>query len=127
MTEASHLGPVTEARFAIAFEHKAVVTKTAAASLIGIDEKTLDALSQSGVVRSIPKGKLRAYTERDLRAYLLEGRDVECRSTSQPRAASGSTTSSTKLVAFTDLLGKRLDAQRKRSSGSSGSTPRKAG
>lgn len=100
----SELGPTTERRFAAAFERAAVITKKAAAELIGLDEKTLDALSESGAVRWVPKGKLRAYTERDLRAYLTEGPDVECRSTSRQRAVS--TTSTSSIVAG-DFMARR--------------------
>ena len=71
------LGPTTERRFAEAFAERALITKAAAAALIGLDEKTLDALSDAQVVRAVRKGAHRAYTERDLRAYLLEGPDVE--------------------------------------------------
>jgi hypothetical protein len=72
------LGPVTEARFALAFATRAVVDKATAARLIGLDVKTLDALSDARVVRAVRKGVHRAYTERDLRLYLLEGPDIEC-------------------------------------------------
>ena len=63
----SDLGPVTERRFAEAFAAGAVITAKAAAELIGLDVKTLDALSEGQVIRSVPRGKRRAYTERDLR------------------------------------------------------------
>lgn len=75
---AMDLGPVTEARFADAFSTRAVVDKSTAARLIGLDVKTLDALSDRRIVRAVRKGAHRAYTERDLRLYLLEGPDVEC-------------------------------------------------
>lgn len=81
MSEAHRLdlGPVTEARFATAFATRAVVDKSEAATLIGVDPKTLEAMTEAKVVRSVPKGlKHRGYTERDLRAYLIEGPDIEC-------------------------------------------------
>lgn len=68
------LGPITEARFAAAFEVRAVVDRKVAADLLGLDVKTLDALP----IRTVPKGAHRGYTERDLRLYLLEGPAVEC-------------------------------------------------
>lgn len=73
-----YLGPATEARFADAFAHRSILSKAAAADLIGLDEKTLDHLSDAKVIRAVRKGAHRAYTERDLRTYLLEGPDVEC-------------------------------------------------
>lgn len=86
------LGPMTEARFAAAFAHSSILSKKAAAELIGLDEKTLDALSDAKVIRAVRKGAHRAYTERDLRTYLLEGPDVECATPQQrPRPAAGST------------------------------------
>lgn len=78
------LGPVTEARFAEAFGARAVVDKATAARLIGLDVKTLDALSDQHVIRAVRKGVHRAYTERDLRLYLLEGPDVECVADQKP-------------------------------------------
>jgi hypothetical protein len=123
----SDLGPITERRFAEAFATAAVITAKAAAELIGLDEKTLASLSDRQVIRWVQRGKLRAYTERDLRAYLIEGPDAPCQSTSRPRAASGSSISYIGVGGFTDLRASRPDAQRKRSNGSSGSKPRKAG
>lgn len=110
----SDLGPVTERRFAEAFAAGAVITAKAAAELIGLDVKTLDALSEGQVIRSVPRGKRRAYTERDLRAYLTEEHGASCPSTSPRKAASGSTTSSTRLVDFTALRASKLAARRKR-------------
>ena len=110
------LGPMTEKRFEAAFAETAVITRRAAAKLIGVDEKTLDGLSDDGVVRAVRRGAHRAYTERDLRAYLAEGPDVECRSTSPKRAASGSTISSSKVVAFTDRPARLRGVQRRPSS-----------
>lgn len=94
----SDLGPTTERRFADAFAACAVITRKAAAKLIGLDEKTLDTLSDEKVVRAVRKGSRRAYTERDLRAYLMEGPDVEC-APLQPRAKSAS---SGKVVNFSE-------------------------
>lgn len=79
------LGPVTAARFEAVFSTRAVVDKRTAADLIGLDVKTLDALSDAKVIRAVRKGAHRAYTERDLRLYLIEGPDVECAEPSNPR------------------------------------------
>jgi len=66
------LGPVTDARFAEAFRCAAVVSKKVAADLLGIDGKTVDALTEASLLRSIPRGaRHRGYTELDLRSYLL--------------------------------------------------------
>jgi hypothetical protein len=108
-----YLGAVTEARFAAVFASTALATALAAAKLIGVDEKTLSAMTDLGVVRSVPRGKLRAYTERDLRAYLIEGPAEPCRSTSQRRVASFSSTSSSRVVAITDLPDRRHDVPRR--------------
>lgn len=65
------LGPATEARFARAFADSAVITRQAAAALLGVDAGTLDSLTTAHVIRAVPRGRRRAYTERDLRDYLL--------------------------------------------------------
>ena len=88
--------------------------RATAARLIGVDEKTLAALSERRVIRFVPRGKLRGYTERDLRAYLTEEHEAPCPSTSPLRAASGNTTSSLKVGAFTARRGKLRDAPPKR-------------
>ncbi|MDB5405098.1 MAG: regulatory protein MerR [Rhodospirillales bacterium] len=76
------LGPTTEARFSAAFGTQAVVGKRVAAHLLGVDVKTVDALP----IRSVPKGaKHRGYTERDLRAYLIDGPDME-RAPTEPKS-----------------------------------------
>ncbi|MDB5445682.1 MAG: regulatory protein MerR [Phenylobacterium sp.] len=73
------LGPVTEARFAEAFAHAAVVGKSVAADLLGLDEKTVDTLTSAKILRSVPKGaKHRGYTERDLRAFLIDSPEIPC-------------------------------------------------
>lgn len=68
---AGYLGPITEARFAEAFATVALLNKREAARLIGVDAGTLDALTADGIIRAVPRGKRRAYTERDLRCFLL--------------------------------------------------------
>lgn len=107
-----YLGASTESRFAASFATAAIITKKAAAELIGLDEKTLDALTDAGVIRAVPRGaKLRAYTERDLRAYLLEGAAAECWPEKKPKRATGP--GSGRVVPFTSLPAGRVDAPRK--------------
>lgn len=99
----SELGPITEQRFAQAFAAGAVISRKEAADLIGLDAKTLDALSNQGVIRAVRKGAHRAYTERDLRRYLLEGPDIEC-AEPKPRP---SPARSGKVIPFSQRRGKR--------------------
>lgn len=84
------LGPVTESRFEEAFHDAAVVSRKLAARLLGIDEKTLIALTLANAVRSVPRGRShRGYTERDLRAYLTESSELPfATAESKPRAKS---------------------------------------
>jgi hypothetical protein len=70
------LGPITESRFREAFATTATLTSKAAAALIGLDVDTLGEMTDLGVIRAVRRGRLRSYTERDLRAYLLEGPDA---------------------------------------------------
>lgn len=118
------LGPVTEARFAETFSKGALATLKDAASLVGLDEKTLKAMTGAGIVQGTPRGRLIGYSEVALRAYLLsppapqplKEEKVTCQSTSRRKAASGTMTSSTKAVGFMDQRALRLAARRKRSS-----------
>lgn len=66
------LGHATEARLAAAFAHGLVITAKAAADLIDVDEKTLKSMTEAGLIRAVRRGSLPAYTELDIRAYLLE-------------------------------------------------------
>ena len=70
------LGPITEDRFRQAFAHSALVTAKEAARLVGLDVETLSRMADEGVIRAVRKGRLRSYTEHDLRAYLLAGPDA---------------------------------------------------
>lgn len=86
------LGPITEDRFRQAFSAAAMIPAKLAASLLGLDVDTLGEMTDAGLVRAIRKGRLRNYTEADLRAYLLEGPDAPerkraKRETSGPRAS----------------------------------------
>jgi hypothetical protein len=65
-----HLGPTTERRFSEAFAVGATVTRKVAARLLGMDVKTLDAMRERRLIRAVWRGKVPAYTERDLRSYL---------------------------------------------------------
>jgi len=115
------LGPVTEARFAAAFADGATVTAKAAADLLGLDVKTLGALTDALTIRAVRRGKLRAYTEHDLRAYLLDGpgigaadREKPWASGSRSKAGSGITNSGLRVVAFTDRPASKRAARPKR-------------
>lgn len=70
---ADTLGPVTEQRFLKAFAETALVSGKVAAKLVGLDPDTLSVMADQGVIRAVRKGRLRSYTEHDLRNYLLRG------------------------------------------------------
>ena len=95
------LGPATEARIMAAFGDACMITAKATADLLGVDEKTLGAMTDALVIRAVRVGKLRRYTEADIRHYLIEGPAAPCRSTNRSKAASSSTTSGGRVVAFT--------------------------
>ena len=97
------LGPITEARFAKAFADTALATLKAASKLIGVDPDTLSTLTDEGVVRAVRRGKLRSYTEHDLRAYLLDGHDAPAR----PRKPPPAHVSRAKVVPFSQRTGAR--------------------
>ena len=105
------LGPVTERRFEEAFKDSALVTAKAAASLIGLDEKTLKAMTMDGAIQACPRGRRHAYTEGALRDYLTNPPPVPSSSedlglgpfTSRHKAGSGSTSSRTRPITFTAI------------------------
>lgn len=70
------LGPITEERFRQTFARSALVTAKDAARLVGLDVETLSRMADEGIIRAVRKGRLRSYTEHDLRAYLLAGPDA---------------------------------------------------
>jgi hypothetical protein len=76
-TPEANLGPVTERRFEAAFANGAIITAKVAATLLGLDPKTLSAMAARGVIKSITRGKVRAFTERDLRGFLTERSECE--------------------------------------------------
>ena len=94
------IGPATEALIMAAFSESCLLTAKATARLLGMDVKTLDALADDGVIRSVRRGNLRAYTEGDIRAYLTES-PTPCPSTNPPRVRTSNTTSRSKVVDFT--------------------------
>ncbi len=97
---ASGLGPTTERRFAEAFATSALVTRRVAAALIGVDVKTLDGMRDEGLIRAVRRGKVPAYTERDLRAYLVEPAVV--RPSPPSHVGSGPQVSRTWVAGFSD-------------------------
>ena len=108
-----HIGRATEALIMAAFSESCLLTAKATARLLGMDVKTLDALADKGVIRPVRRGNLRAYTEGDIRAYLTES-PSPCPSTNPPKAPTSSTTSRSKVVAFTDLRASRRAARLKK-------------
>lgn len=68
------LGTATEARVCAAFAETALLTAEAACALLGIDTKSLRALTNDGIIRAVRRGGggHRAYTEGDIRAFLTE-------------------------------------------------------
>lgn len=73
------LGPTTEARFADAFATSALICAKRAAALVGLDTDTLSEMTDAGIIRAVRKGRLRSYTEHDLREFLLSGPDAPSR------------------------------------------------
>ena len=92
------IGPATERRIQMAFADTCLLTASATAKLLGIDEKSLRALADQGVIRAVRKGggRSRAFTEGDVRAYLTEG---SAPSRGKKTRATG--TSQVKVVPFT--------------------------
>ena len=85
------LGPITEERFRETFSKGALASAKASARLVGLDADTLNEMTDLGIIRAVRRGRLRSWTEADLRAYLLEGPDAPereraKRNTSGPRA-----------------------------------------
>lgn len=122
--EALTLGPTTERRFAEAFANGATITLAAAADLLDVDEKTLKALTEAGVVACCPRGPKRVgYSEVALRSYLLSPpsaaparpEKTTCQSTSRRTAPTSTTISSTKVVGFMEARASRRAAMRRRS------------
>ncbi|ADK99416.1 helix-turn-helix domain-containing protein [Brevundimonas subvibrioides] len=68
------IGPATEARLLSLFASAALATAEATAAFLGIDVKSLRALTDAGLIRAVRRGGggHRAYTEGDIRAYLTE-------------------------------------------------------
>ncbi len=73
------LGPITEERFREVFSQGALACAKVAAGLVGLDSDTLNEMTDDGIIRAVRRGRLRSWTEADLRAYLLEGPDAPVR------------------------------------------------
>lgn len=71
------IGPATARRIEMAFAaaDACVLTCKATARLIGVDEKSLRALTDAGAIRAVRRGggATRAYTEQDIVDYLTQG------------------------------------------------------
>ncbi|MEJ2816400.1 hypothetical protein [Caulobacter sp. CCG-8] len=76
MSAARQLGPITEERFREVFSEGALACAKVAAKLVGLDADTLNEMTDQGIIRAVRRGRLRSWTEADLRAYLLEGPDA---------------------------------------------------
>jgi hypothetical protein len=109
------IGPVTEARILAAFADRAVLTIKDAAQLLGMDPKTLDAITEVGAIRAVRRGggETRGYTEGDIRAYLTESA-APCRSTNPKPAPISTTTSRSVVLDFTARRALKRSAQLKR-------------
>lgn len=112
------LPPATERMVMAAFDRAPLITAQKAAELLGVDEKTLRIMGESGVIRSVIVGaSTRRYTEADIRAFLAGERFGEvklCQSTNRRTARSGNMTSNTGVIGFTEARAKRLARKPKR-------------
>jgi hypothetical protein len=72
--EPATIGPATEARLIALYSKASLLTAEATAAFLGIDVKSLRALTNDGVIRAVRRGGggHRAYTEGDIRAFLTE-------------------------------------------------------
>jgi|GEM_PF-954457 len=68
------IGPATEARILAAFAHTALLSAEATGDLLGMDAKSVRAITDAGALRAVRRGggSTRAYTEGDIRYYLTE-------------------------------------------------------
>ena len=103
-----NVGIHTEAALGAAFRDRLLLTASETAKLLGVDVKTLSRMTDERVIRAVRRGKLRAYTEADIRAYLTEGPDVPCRRPKEKPAV----VRSAKVVNFTDRRTRRRDHER---------------
>lgn len=99
---AQGLGPVTEERFREVFSVGALACAKVAARLVGLDADTLNEMTDQGIIRAVRRGRLRSWTEGDLRAYLLEGPDAPERRKEPKRT---SPTGRGRVVPFTKRRG----------------------
>jgi excisionase family DNA binding protein len=70
MAQDGVLDPITEARIRAAFSDRALLTRKAAAALLGIDEKTLTSLVLSGSLPAVNVGKQHRFSEAALRRFI---------------------------------------------------------
>ena len=99
-----YLGAATEALISRAFEASAMITAGAAQRILGLDDRTFSALVEGGAIGFVPiSATTKRFTEANLRLYLSRKTELTpCRSTSQRKAVSGSTTSGSGGSGFTD-------------------------
>lgn len=98
--DAGTVGPATERRIQSAFVDTCLLTCQATARLLGLDEKSLRALTDAGVIRAVRRGggRNRAYTEGDIRDFLTQGA-APVREKAAPKVSQSGTT---KVVSFMD-------------------------
>jgi len=94
------IGPATERRLEAAFAETCLLTCQGTARLLGLDEKSLRALTDKGVIRAVRRGggRTRAYTEGDIRAFLTESA-APCKAEPAPKRV---TVPCRKVVSFTE-------------------------
>lgn len=97
-----HLGAATEARFAAAFAVKAIIDVKAAGKLLGLDARTLTAMTERGEILAVRRGQHEGYTERECRRYLIEGPAVECVKKAPAGKRATATGGNVQRVNFTD-------------------------
>jgi len=108
---ARQLGSETDRHLAHLFSLTATATAKDVSRVLGIDPKTLREMTLDGKIGSVPRGKMTAYSESNIRNY-LEGQSP-CQSTNRKRAASGSSTSDKKVKGFMDRRTQRRSVRLK--------------
>ncbi len=111
----SYGSTATERLLAEAFAETATITARAAARVLGLDEKTLRAMAEGGVIRSVVAGaKTRRYTEDQLRAWLAGERfgEVRCRP-KKPGRSKAAPHREPEVADIVDLHARRVAAAQK--------------
>jgi hypothetical protein len=105
-----------------------LITEAEAAALIRVSPRTLRDLRSRGMIRYIrPSPRKVFYTAEDCAEYLAKQTRQDtapCQSTNPPKARTGNTTSSTKVVAITAQLAARQSGMHNGSKPKCGGKPR---